>query len=244
MCPGLCKVFYDCRYDADALRVLLTPANAFFRIRNIVDVSAAVLVFKLLDEGAAFYTLHMVSVEKAFEAYAPSAAFSLAFKTDDPPLCERSPTLEIGLRDFKSRMQSRMTARSKATWPLAAPQSSAPAPGRYLGGGPGQIGTPRKSRPTVGPLGSLPLPRPLGARASRPQSRPSHCVLTILSLVSRHERQPRPLDDPPFPGGDPHVLCGQPTHVHGHHHAAPGPLAQPERAGRTERRLASGEPDG
>ena len=130
MCPGLCKVFYDCRYDADALRVLLTPANAFFRIRNIVDVSAAVLVFKLLDEGAAFYTLHMVSVEKAFEEYAPSAAFSLAFKTDDPPLCERSPTLEIGLRDFKSRMQSRMTARSKSTCPLAAPQSSAPVPGR------------------------------------------------------------------------------------------------------------------
>jgi len=115
MCPGLCKVFYDCRYDADALRVLLTPANAFFRIRNIVDVSAAVLVFKLLDEGAAFYTLHMVSVEKAFEEYAPSAAFSLAFKTDDPPLCERSPTLEIGLRDFKSRMQSRMNA-SRDLW--------------------------------------------------------------------------------------------------------------------------------
>jgi len=107
-------VFYDCRTDADALRVLLTPANvglgrrpspspspspnldpnpnpnqAFFRIRNIVDVSAAVLVFKLLDphpepnpnpnpdpnpkpnqafklldEGAAFYALHMVSNPK------------------------------------------------------------------------------------------------------------------------------------------------------------------------------------
>ena len=156
MCPGLCKVFYDCRYDADALRVLLTPANAFFRIRNIVDVSAAVLVFKLLDEGAAFYTLHMVSVEKAFEEYAPSAAFSLAFKTDEPSLCERSPTLEIGLRDFKSRMQSRMTAWSKSTCPLAAPQSSAPAPGR-------QPWAARHSqeepRPTVGPLGSLPLPR-------------------------------------------------------------------------------------
>ena len=109
MCPGLCKVFYDCRYDADALRVLLTPANAFFRIRNIVDVSAAVLVFKLLDEGAAFYTLHMVSVEE----YAPSAAFSLAFKTDNPPSWERSPSLEIGLRGFKSRMQSRMAAWSK-----------------------------------------------------------------------------------------------------------------------------------
>ena len=115
MCPGLCKVFYDCRTDADALRELLTPANAFFRIRNIVDVSAAVLVFKLLDEGAAFYALHMVSIEKAFEEYAPSAAFRLAFKTLEPPPWERSPSLEIGLRDFKSRMQRRMNA-SRDLW--------------------------------------------------------------------------------------------------------------------------------
>ena len=72
-------------------------------------MSAAVLVFKLFDEGAAFYTLHMVSVEE----YAPLAAFSLAFKTDNPPSWERSPSLEIGLRGFKSRMQSRMAAWSK-----------------------------------------------------------------------------------------------------------------------------------
>ena len=149
MCPGLCKVFYDCRYDADALRVLLTPANAFFRIRNIVDVSAAVLVFKLLDEGAAFYTLHMVSVEKAFEEYAPSAAFSLAFKADDPPSWERSPSLQIGLRDFKSRMQSRMTAWSKC------PLGSAPARLlRLLGARLAALGS--SALPgRAGPLGSL-----------------------------------------------------------------------------------------
>ena len=125
MCPGLCKVFYDCRFDADALRVLLTPANAFFRIRNIVDVSAAVLLFKLLDEGTAFYALHTCSVETAFKDYAPSAAFCLAFKTDDPPSWELEPTLEIGLRDFKSRMQSRMNP-SREIW------TSRPLPAEVL----------------------------------------------------------------------------------------------------------------
>ena len=166
MCPGLCKVFYDCRYDADALRVLLTPANAFFRIRNIVDVSAAVLVFKLLDEGAAFYTLHMVSVEE----YAPSAAFSLAFKTDDPPSWERSPSLEIGLRGFKSRMQSRMAAWSKSTCPLAAPQSSVPAPGRQPWAARHSQEEPAHCRPTGFSATAS------GARASRLQSRRFHCV--------------------------------------------------------------------
>jgi hypothetical protein len=164
MCPGLCKVFYDCRYDADALRVLLTPANAFFRIRNIVDVSAAVLVVKLLDEGAAFYTLHMVSVEKAFEEYAPSAAFSLAFKMNDLPLSERSPTLEIGLRDFKSRMQGRITACSKCALPLSAPCGCAP-----------ELGTlPRLLGARLAALGSSSLPR--GATKSRTHWAICHCA--------------------------------------------------------------------
>ena len=108
-------------------------------------MSAAVLVFKLFDEGAAFYTLHMVSVEE----YAPSAAFSLAFKADDPPSWERSPSLQIGLRDFKSRMQSRMTAWSKC------PLGSAPARLlRLLGARLAALGSsvlPERA----GPLGSL-----------------------------------------------------------------------------------------
>ena len=84
-------------------------------------MSAAVLVFKQLDEGSV--RAHMISVERAFEAHAPSAAFRLAFTMGGP--FSTDATLEIGLRAFKSRMQSRMNA-SRDLW------TSRPLPAEVL----------------------------------------------------------------------------------------------------------------
>ena len=51
-CSAFCapQVFYDCRADSDALRVLLRGACPYFRICNVLDVTAALFAFKLFDE--------------------------------------------------------------------------------------------------------------------------------------------------------------------------------------------------
>lgn len=113
----LAKCFWDCRADADALNILLRSACPFFRICNLVDVSAAVIASKHFDDDDV--CAHMDSIEKAFEDHATtlsgrSADIRMAFEFDQTASTGEA-SLELGLRGFKARMHGRLNP-SRDIW--------------------------------------------------------------------------------------------------------------------------------